>query len=400
MEGDKFDHISRSLAVRADRRQALRAAGTAGVLATVAGVFGFGARSGSANAITDPVDCKMPFLSTVGTGKNKGKHFDGELEFTIEPTGAIDRGRLTTSDGKTYDVVGQATGRSLNLRIKINPTTFRSLIGTGEKDITDCKGRVDGTFGGWAADDLGLWRLGVKPTPPNPTPAPVAQATVASGNGGGSNTGTGSSGGNGGGGSSDTPTPMPTTCPPQSCGSTFVWLPDQCACGCRPPSEKCGDTMCCPHGSICDVAGSSCSCPSGTEMCGESCVQSCLSGATLNPSTCVCETQTSCGSGETLCNGSCVSISCNANQLFDAKQCMCVNRCASGQGYCNGNCIAISTNTDCGACGNTCPAGKSCYGTYCACPPDYTYDSSLGKCFPPCSIACNNGTTCVNGLCK
>jgi len=406
MEDDKFDHLSRTLAARADRRQALRAVGTGGALAAVAGAFGFGSRNAAANAITDPVDCKLPFLSKVATGKNKGKRFDGDLKITIEANGAIDAGQLTASDGKTYDVVGQATGRTLNLRIKITNDTFRSLIGTGVQDITACKGRVDGTFGGWAEDDLGVWSLGVEPN----VATPPAQATIASGNGGGSSNGSGNgggggndangSGGNGGGGSTDAPTPTPTPCPPQDCGGTFVWLPDQCVCGCPPPSEKCGETMCCPGGSVCDAAGGSCSCPSGTEMCGEACVQSCATGSTLNFTTCVCETKTSCGAGETLCNGACITIACNANQLFDATQCMCVNRCAAGQDYCNGTCISISTNSDCGSCGNVCQPGKSCYGTYCDCPPDYTYDAALGMCFPPCAVACINGATCVNGVCK
>ena len=405
MESDKFDHISRSLAIRADRRQALRAAGTGGVFAAVAGAFGFSARGASATALAGPVDCTMPLLAKVALGKNKGKRYNGDLAITIETNGAIDSGRLTTSGGETFDVVGQASGRSLNLRIKIANDQFLSLIGTGQQEIALCRGPVDGTFGGWAESDMGTWSLGVKAAA---KPAATSPATIAAGSGGGSNTsGSSGSGGSSGGGSSSGSSggggaaPTQTPCPPQDCGGgAFVWLPDLCACGCRPPTQQCGSSTCCPGGAICDSGSGNCSCPSGTEFCTDSCVPVCEPGSNRNYETCTCETKTSCGAGETLCNGACVSLSCNANQLFDATSCMCVNRCPSGQDFCGGNCISISTNDNCGSCGNVCPAGKSCYGTYCDCPPDYTYDASLGMCFPPCSVACTNGTTCVNGVCK
>jgi hypothetical protein len=404
MDDEKFDHLSRSLVVRADRRQALRTAGAGGVLGAVAGAFGL--RRASASAITDPVDCTMPLIAKVAVGKNKGKRYAGDLAITIETNGAIDTGQLTTSDGKTYDVVGQADGRSINLRITIASDQFLSLIGTGQQDLNLCKGRVDGTFGGWAESDLGTWTLGVKPASSSP------QATIGSGNGGGSNSSGGSSngGGNsggtnsGGGGSADNPTPTPTPCPPQDCGGgAFVWLPDQCACGCPPPDEKCGDTMCCPGGSICDAANNSCGCPADSVVCNEVCTPSiCAAGSSFSYDSCQCETATSCGAGETLCasSGTCVSTSCPANQLFDGTQCMCVNRCDSGQDFCGGACISITTNDNCGSCGNVCPAGQSCYGSYCDCPPDYTYNPTKGMCFPPCTVACTNGTTCVDGVCK
>lgn len=371
MDGGKFDDLSRSLAARANRRETLRAAGKGGILAAAAGAIGLG---GARAANSQPVDCAMPLLAKVQAGKNKGHRYDGDLKITIETDGAIDTGTLTTADGTTYDVVGQATGRSISLRVKLAADRFLSLFGTAEQDLTLCKGRVDGSFGGWAQSDLGTWTLGVKPAPATPTPA------VATNNGGGGgSTGGGSTGGDNGGGETENPTPTP--CPAQDCGVTFVWLPDQCACGCPPPSEKCGDTMCCPSGSVCDAAGGSCQCPSGTTLCGDSCVPECASGSNLNYTTCQCETQTSCGSGETLCNGACVSINCSPSQLFDSTQCMCVNRCSPGQGFCGGSCIDIvNDRTNCGACGNACQTGVPCIAGTCTCPPGTSYNSTQQKC--------------------
>jgi hypothetical protein len=387
MEGDKFDDLSRSLAARVNRRDTLRTVGKGGLLASVAGAIGLSARGVSAANSGQPVDCKMPLLSHVETGKNKGHRYNGDLEITIEGNGAIDGGTLTTSDGKTYDVVGQATGRSINLRIKLASDRFLSLFGTAEQDARICRGRIDGTFGGWAESDLGTWTLGVKPAAATPTP------TIASGNGGGntSNGGNSNSGGNtnGGGGNGGNnsgggnPTPTNTPCPPQDCGSTFVWLPDQCACGCPPPNEKCGDMTCCPGGSTCDAGSGSCSCPSGTEICGSSCVASCASGSSMNSSTCVCETAMSCGAGETLCtsSGTCVSINCPSNQQYDAGSCACVNICPAGKDFCGGTCIDIvNDSTNCGLCGNVCQTGVPCIAGTCECPATTNYDPVKQKC--------------------
>jgi hypothetical protein len=388
MDGDKFDDLSRSLAARVNRRDALKTAGKGGLLASVAGAIGIGSRGATAATSNQPVDCKMPLLSLVATGKNKGHRYDGDLEITIGSDGAIDDGTLTTEDGNTYDVVGQASGRAINLRVKLAADRFLSLIGTSEQDASLCRGRMDGMFGGWAESDLGTWTLGVEPSQASPTPA-IASGNGGNANGGGSNGGSGNSSGgsgnsSGGGGNSSggNPTPTPTPCTPQDCGGgPFVWLPDRCACGCMPPTEKCGDTTCCPAGSICDVAGASCTCPSGTTFCTDSCVADCPSGSNLNFSTCQCETQTSCGTGETLCNGACVSIACNSDQLFDATQCMCVNRCPAGQGFCGGVCIDIvNDRNNCGLCGNVCKTGVPCIAGTCECPATTHYDPGTQKC--------------------
>lgn len=383
MDGDKFDDLSRSLAARVDRRAALKNAGRGGLFAAVAGAVGLGARPSLAATGDQPVECKMPLLSKVSTGKNKNHRYDGDLDITIDAAGAIDDGTLTMADGTTYDVVGQATGRAISLRIKLASDRFLSLVGTAQQDVRLCRGRMDGAFGGWAESDLGTWTLGVQPSA-SVSPTPV----ISNGNGGGNSGGGSTSGGNSGGssgnssGGGSTPTTTTTPCPAQDCGGgPFVWLPDQCACGCMPPTEKCGDSVCCPAGSVCDAGAGSCTCPSGTTFCTDSCVQDCPSGSNLNFTTCQCETKTSCGTGETLCNGACVSIACNSNQLFDSTQCMCVDRCSPGQGFCGGTCIDIvNDRNNCGVCGNVCQVGVPCIAGTCECPPTTTYDPTKQKC--------------------
>jgi hypothetical protein len=60
-----------------------------------------------------------------------------------------------------------------------------------------------------------------------------------------------------------------------------------CAGGCASDGGACsGDTDCCAEGQQC-VSGV-CQCPSGTTLCGGSCVPNCPSGQTLDPQSCLC----------------------------------------------------------------------------------------------------------------
>jgi hypothetical protein len=60
-----------------------------------------------------------------------------------------------------------------------------------------------------------------------------------------------------------------------------------CAGGCASDGGACsGDTDCCAEGQQC-VSGV-CQCPSGTTLCGGSCVPNCPSGRTLDPQSCLC----------------------------------------------------------------------------------------------------------------
>ncbi len=368
MDGDRFDRLSRSLAERSSRRQAIRRLGAGGVAGGVLSALGFRAARAQEDEIRT---CRLELEATVAIGPNRRTIYAGELTLEIDPEGAIDQGTLVTEAGDTYDLVGQAIGRALNLRITVGDGQVLALTGTGQQDIVLCRGSISGTFGGPEVGDLGTWTAVRRRRQATPTPTSGAGTGGESGGtaGGGSDSG-GTGGGSGG--------PTPTPCPPQDCGPTFVLNPATCTCDCPPPYDRCGD-ICCFGGAICTDPGSgSCSCPPGTEPCNEVCTPSCPSGQYFDAS-CQCTAQTSCGAGETLCNGMCVSTSCQPYQLFDGATCQCVNRCSPGQGYCGGVCIDIVNDAaNCGACGNVCPTGVPCIAGTCTCPPGYKYCAGTG----------------------
>jgi hypothetical protein len=314
----------------------------------------------------EPVSCDLYLVATGAIGPNRKDTYEGELQITIDPDGSINEGSFTNEDGDRFDLVGQANGRALNLRIELGKSAFLSLTGTAQGDLDLCDGEAEGTFGGPEPKDLGTWKITkLKPgDEEDGTKTPAAGPTNTPGNGG--------SGG---------PTPTPCDSTGIDCGSTFVLDPNTCECRCPDPYTQCGDS-CCFGGSVCYDDGG-CGCPDGMEACQEVCTESCPSGQYLDPDTCQCTMDTSCGSGETLCNGLCVSIDCAYNELFDSSQCMCVKRCSPGQDYCNGACISVTSDVNnCGFCGNTCAPGMPCIAGSCLCPVDYAYCGSQQKCIP------------------
>ncbi|MGI8477116.1 MAG: hypothetical protein ACR2OO_12185 [Thermomicrobiales bacterium] len=381
MDEDRFDHLSRAIAIRSTRRQAIGQAGRGGMLAGVAAMFGVGRRAAGAVADNDTsvTTCTLSIVAKVTVGKDKAASFDGDVTFEIGATGAIDSGRLKLKNGTTHDLVGQISGRAINLRVSVADGQFLSMTGDAQQDAKLCRGGIDGTFGGPGAADLGTWSaFKTKKTggPPSAAPtAPAAAPTIAGGSGGGGNSGGGggTSGGGGGNGGGN-PTPNPTPCGPVDCGGTLMLDPATCLCVCYDNGVHCGDS-CCPTGSVCGTGSTNCSCPSGTELCGNACVASCQSGQYLDSTSCQCvDNPTGCPQGQTLCNQSCISTTCPANQIFDGPSCQCIGRCESGMDYCGGVCISITSDTsNCGFCGNTCPANMPCIGGTCECPFSYTY---------------------------
>jgi hypothetical protein len=376
MDGDRFDAISRSFAERASRRGALRRLGGGGLGAALLGAVGVRAATAQGD---EEKTCELTLVATIAVGPDTDDVYEGKLTMVIGPDGAIDDGSLETEDGNTYDLVGQATGRALNLRITVKSGQYLSLTGTGQQDIILCRGGIDGTFGGPKTRDVGTWYAAKQKR--------KGDATATSESGGNASIGNNGTSGNGTGGDDDTepteePTVTPTPCDSTGidCGSTFILDPATCECVCPQPYDRCGDSSCCYGGSVCNDDGS-CNCPDGMEPCQEVCTQSCPSGQYLDPDSCQCGSESSCGAGETLCNGQCVSIACAANQLFDDASCQCVNRCSPGQDYCDGNCIdVVNDETNCGYCANVCPAGMPCIAGTCECPVSYDYCESQQKC--------------------
>jgi hypothetical protein len=308
--------------------------------------------------------CSLTLVATVAVGPDKDEVYEGKLRMVIGPEGTIDDGTLETEEGDEYELVGQATGRALNLRITIADERYLSLTGTGQQDIVLCRGSIDGTFGGPRTGDLGTWYAARQKRKEEPTVTPTNE-----------------SGGGNGGDNSNHVSPTPTPCDPDGvdCGVTFVVDPHSCECVCPQPYHRCGD-VCCYGGSVCHDNGS-CSCPEGMEPCKDVCTQSCSSGYYLDPNSCQCTTEASCDQGQTLCNDQCVSTDCPSHQLFDHGSCQCMNRCSAGQDYCNESCIDVVNDvTNCGSCGNACAQGMSCIAGTCDCPVGYDYCASQQQC--------------------
>ena len=119
-------------------------------------------------------------------------------------------------------------------------------------------------------------------------------------------------------------------------------------------------------------------CPSGYEVCGETCRNTaacsptCAGGSYCAGGRCVCLF------GQTMCNGTCVStetvLDCGAcSKLCDpgTQECRagtCV--CSAPLVDCGGSCVDRTTNPmHCGACGRRCATGEPCSNGYCGVNP-------------------------------
>src|SRR4051812_22800402 len=89
MDAGRFDALSRSIAARSSRRNALKGLGGAGLSGGLLATFGL--RSVRA-ANGDP--CSYGFSAVVAAGPDEETTYEGELSFTIGPDGAIDEGSL------------------------------------------------------------------------------------------------------------------------------------------------------------------------------------------------------------------------------------------------------------------------------------------------------------------
>lgn len=116
--------------------------------------------------------CTLDFEATVRVGPNAGKTLIGILTVEIDEHGALSgsltgNSLLTDEEDQTVPVVGQATGRAVNLAFELQksegertPGIF--LFGTGTaahpiSSATQCGGAMGGTFAGPEAGDIGDW---------------------------------------------------------------------------------------------------------------------------------------------------------------------------------------------------------------------------------------------------
>lgn len=374
MDANRFDELSRTLAARSNRREAVR---RGGFMAAIAGAFGLG----GARALAQDDEgqetrrCEIAFRSEVVVGPNEGATFDGLLTLRIGKDGTIDSGTLETEGPRPYQVVGQAVGRALDLRIEVSDDRVLALTGVGERDVRDCRGKLSGMFGGPEFGDLGVWEAERRRSgDASPTAEADDEEDVVDDPGDDDSTSSGDTDGDDSASSAATSTP----CPPENCGSTLVWNPETCACECPGGGLQCGD-VCCPQGSVCnDPASGNCSCPPGTVVCGNACVAECPPGSYLDYNTCQCIE--GCPSGQVLCNGACAGP-CASGETLNTTTCVCDPLCPPGQQLCSGACIdVVNDAASCGSCGNVCPTGMPCIAGTCTCPATMKYCANVQMC--------------------
>jgi len=365
MDGSQFDDISRKLAHRSSRREAVRAGG---IMAAVAGAFAARSVAGAQSDDEETTDCEWAFKALIIAGPNKDATYDGIMRVEIERDGAINRGTLEPEDGEPFDFVGNTRGKAISLVVKLSELLSLHLTGAGSRDIKSCQGQIAGTFAGPEFGDHGVWLITRRPRADDDDDF-VAFPTPTSPGGGHP----------GPGKPSPTAGSNTTPCPPEDCGVTKMWDPQQCKCVCYDNGVDCGPTTCCPQGAVCE-SGGGCSCPPGTVLCGNACVSACPPGQMLD-NNCACTGD--CSPGQVKCNGQCVIQCTHPGETFNPATCQCENSCPPGNVCCPGLdvCIDVVNDTDnCGSCGNVCQPGMPCIAGTCTCPATMKYCASSDTC--------------------
>jgi hypothetical protein len=359
MDAGRFDAFSRSLANRRSRRSALRGLGAGGLAAgllTALGVERASAASGT---------CALTIFAQTSAGPHKNKTYSGTLNLQIGDNGAIDQGNFTTDDGQSHPLVGQATGRALNLRITIAQNTVLELNGTADIDLIVCRGAASGAFGGPSDTDIGAWRTGTGGTSGSSANSSGGSSTSGGSTSGGSNSGGGGStgGGTSSGGGGNTSGGGGTTC------ASGVVCNGVC---CAPAAGLTPDSMVCNAGACeCTYSCAAAGCPGNA------------SGSIVN--TCGSDPQPHCHSE---CNApadnGCGDTTCADGQTLDVDSCTCVDANGAAVDDCGGAKFSTDPN-NCGACGVVCGPTMNCFEASC-----------VDVCAPNGLIAC--GATCINPI--
>lgn len=397
MDAGRFDALSRSFAERRTRRSALRGLGAGGLAAGIAAAFG-GERALAASGT-----CALKIVAKTAAGPHKDAAYAGTLNLTIGDNGAIDSGSFARDDGSSAKLVGQATGRALNLRITFADKTVLELNGTAENDLILCRGAASGTFGGPGDADIGTWRTadGGSSGGSSGSTGGGSGGSNSGGSGGGSGTATGD-GDTSGSGAAPTPgtggdaaCPSGVVCAGVCCAAAPGLTPDKMVCN----AGACECTYSCAAagcdrggGSIVNTCGSDpqphchseCNAPA-TNGCGDT---TCADGTQLNLDTCTCDpaggggaTKDPCGgTGWTDCSGTC------ANLVTDGQNCgACGNFCGTSMVCTAGSCVDVCASNGLLACGGTCVDARN-------------DPNNCGACGTPCAGRSPLGV-CANGSC-
>jgi len=369
MDEQQFDALAKTVARAPSRRQVLRTLGGGSLLAGLG--VALGRASAPAPIAAQGAPCTLAFVGTVRLGPSAGQmlaggtnpgELRGTLSFTADQTGAIAQGQLQLADGSTVPLVGEATGRALNIRLALGGQQVFVAVGTAAQDLTMCQGAADGLLTGPQLGDLGDWHAtlsgGGSGGAPG-SPAAGAAGTMAA------------SGGN----PPPVTTPAPTTtntttspgktptatAPASGTDTTTCPVCQQRSNGaCVPAADNtlCGEGhLCC--GGVCGFVGSD---PKNCGTCGNVCSGGCCQGTCVDTSS----DPNNCGSCGKVCPAAQPGFvsACSAGTCFFERQ----QACSSGLAYCNGACVDTSSDANnCGLCGNVCPADHPlCSGGICA----------------------------------
>ena len=105
--------------------------------------------------------CSLPFEAEVYQGTDAKLALSGTLSLSLDDTGAA-TGQLTTDDKTEYPVVGQISGRSINLAFDLGDEVYIFGVGTSFEPVAagNCGKALGGPFVGPAPDDTGTWLAG------------------------------------------------------------------------------------------------------------------------------------------------------------------------------------------------------------------------------------------------
>ena len=105
-----------------------------------------------------PVHCNILFEATIRQGPSTGTSLMGSLDFKLDRQGSLS-GTLTLKDHTEIPVVGQVTGRAVNLAMRLADRAYVFGVGTAFKNIDneECGYALGGPFAGPKAGDLGEW---------------------------------------------------------------------------------------------------------------------------------------------------------------------------------------------------------------------------------------------------
>ena len=200
MDAERFDRISRLLALSTSRRQML---GRAGYL--LGASLGMGAAGRTVLAQDDggpSPECRLDLVANI-RGSPEGivlipedeDSLLGELRFSIAADGALENATFTLDGGAERVVAGQAQGHAFSARVDYLPGRTLVLVGVSLFPIDECRGAVDGVLTGPEMGALGDWHATASRPGGTPTAIEGAAETTGGTDGATEDDGAGASGG-------------------------------------------------------------------------------------------------------------------------------------------------------------------------------------------------------------